>query len=311
MYDNINWILDKNHTPDNDFLSEVTPLLERMRKIISSEDEVYYTGYIENLKIFVSKNCVKFYGNSLPKYFFGNNFDTMTRINVKDAFERISDTISLPLDKARITRIDVAHNMAMKYIPTIYLPNLGTCRHYERLPNESSLYYRNKKRQLIFYDKNQEAKDKKFPIPILYQNSNYLRYEIRFEHRINKQLGKNEITVGNLYEENFYNKLNHVWFDNYENIYKIKKINLDYTMVKTTKQRLAHALLKDIQSGGGLVEELNRITQAQKQGILKPYEACRLRKLASDACKNTLFTTENELITELDSQIKQAWKYNQ
>ncbi|MDZ7936354.1 MAG: phage/plasmid replication protein [Emticicia sp.] len=54
---------------------------------------------------------------SLSKWFLGDNIQTLTRGDMKRATEKLSDTLHLPMSKAKVGRIDLAKNLLMKFKP--------------------------------------------------------------------------------------------------------------------------------------------------------------------------------------------------
>lgn len=71
----------------------------------------------------------------------GDNFRTMGRRDTQMAVERLSDTLHLPIEKASVTRIDIAQNIILKSSVDVYLNHLGTLNRAKRLQTPDGLYY--------------------------------------------------------------------------------------------------------------------------------------------------------------------------
>jgi len=173
----------------------------------------------------------------LCKFYLPENFQTLTRGDTQRAIEKLSDLLHLPMQKADITRIDLAQNFIVKFETPVYYEHLGTLQLYNRLEQSRGLYYNNSKRKLVFYDKVAEYKHKNLPVPPLFQNRNVLRYEMRYYRQLLKQFNVPELRAEMLYNEAFYMAIIDRWHNEYKNINKLRNINnIDYTMIKTTKQ---------------------------------------------------------------------------
>ena len=311
MYDNIDFILTKEQAGNIDLLAEIPLLLCKPSEHRFNDGEsVTISGYIDNLKVSVTDNRVKIYDNSLCKWYLKDNFQTLCRGDIKRAIEKISDLSHLPIKKAEVTRIDLAQNFIVRFETPVYYNHLGLLQFYNRLEQSRGLYYNNNNRKLIFYDKVAEYKHKNLPVPEMYQNSNVLRYEMRFIRQLLKQFNIPELRAELLYNEQFYINIINRWHDEYKNINKIRNTNnIDYTMIKTKEQLKTQALLLLINEQGGELEFYKCIAEAQKKGDLTKKQAFDLRNLIKDAGKSKLLTSESDIVTELDKKVKEAVKY--
>lgn len=270
----------------------------------------YAYGYIENLKVRVTEYRINIHDSSLCKWFFGENFQTLTRGDTKRAIEKLSDLLRLPMQKARLTRIDLAQNIIVRYETPVYYNHLGILQFYKRLEQDRGLYYNNPKRILAFYDKVADYKHKRLPVPEMYQNRNVLRYEMRFTKQLLRQFNLPQLNAELLYNEQFYIDIIERWHTEYKNISKIRNSNLiDYTMIKTKRQLEKQALLLLINEQGGELEFYKKIAEAQAKGELTKKQAFDFRNLIKEAGKSDLLTCESDVITELDKKINEAVKY--
>ena len=156
MYDTINlWLsIDKAGGFD---VSKTLQSLSGVTEHTRDDGQVYVSGYLKNYRVNISGQGVSLKG-SLAKYFLPDNFHTLTRSDSARAFEMMSDELCLPIQKAKVNRIDFAQNFLMIYEPEAYYPYLGDCQYYQRQPTSNSLYYSNTLRQKLFYNKIAEGK---------------------------------------------------------------------------------------------------------------------------------------------------------
>jgi hypothetical protein len=305
MYDNIDLILHNTATPGTDFLETIPQHLTDFISEGNTKFGKYISGYLDSLKVSINQNRIKIYDSSLCKYWFGSNFSTLSRGDTQRAIEKISDSLHLPFEKANVTRIDFAQNLIMKLDGNIYYPYLGEAQYYSRLEQNNGLYYNNQKRQLLFYGKVKEQKEKQQPIPELYKNRNTLRYEFRFRSRLREQLKKPEITAGLLYDEDFYRELVKRWKNEY---LSIQKINSKLVSMKPTgsKKEFAENLALYSILEMGQPQLLNKVNEWQRTGEISKKQAYDLRSFIKNVAKKPTDEKGNDLINELTRKVKEA-----
>lgn len=305
MFDNLDMNLKKESAPRTNFLETIPQYLTNVTSTGKTQFGEYVNGYFESLKIKVTENRVSIHSSSICKYYLGDNFMTLSKGDYKRAIEKISDSLHLPFHLADVTRIDAAQNMIMQHESSLYYQYLGEANHYKRLEQNNGIYYSNKLRQLLFYGKVHEQKDKRQPIPELYQNRNVLRFELRFKHRLKEQFKKPEITAGLLYDEDFYRNLLKRWKDEY---FKIQKINSKLHSMKptgSTKELVENLALYSILEAGQ-PHVLSLIKQWQETGKIDKHQAQRHRDFIKKIASKDVDEKGNELINELTRKIKEA-----
>src|SRR5690625_6131654 len=124
----------------------------------------------------------------------------------------------------------------MKHEHEIYYPYLGKIPTLKRYIQPNSLYYSNKSRSLLLYNKSAEAKSKGHEIPEVWTDKHVLRYEIRYRRRLHKQLKVTEVRARTMYEEKFYIKLTDRCVSDIISIHKNAEINLDTENMKKQKE---------------------------------------------------------------------------
>jgi len=305
MYDNLDFDLSKTVSPGINFLQTIPQYLTKVTSNGITDFGEYYNGYLDSLKVKVTENRVTVKDNSICKYYLGDNFKTLSKGDYKRAIEKISDCLHLPFHLANVTRIDAAQNLIMQYETGLYYPFLGEAQYYKRLPQPNGLYYSNELRQLVFYGKVKEQKDKRQPIPELYQYRNVLRFEMRFKRRLREHFNRTEITAGLLYDEVFYRDLFKQWKNEYFNI---QKINSKYMSMKPTGSKKEFienlALFSIIEAGQSQV--LNTIKQWQETGEISKKQAFDLRGYIKEITQRPINEAGNDLINELNRKIKEA-----
>ena len=239
-----------------------------------------------------------------------DNTYTLNRQQTKEAIEKLSDNLSLPVIKGRVTRIDVSTNFVMKQPTKLYFDMLGDCRYYNRQQaTPHTLYYHLKgidcKRSMCFYDKAREVKAHNGIIPNIFIGENLLRYESRWCTRLAQQFKETTITGATLYDRAFYLKALKMWGDNYFSIQKKKQLRNDAmddirTVKDATNYICAYAL------GKLNPDEVIHILEEMKanQIFKHPEYYTQLKKKVNSLCRNTKGMEDSDLIRELDSEIK-------
>ncbi len=311
MYDTVFLCLTKADVSGVNFL-EVAPRL--LDNVVESRcnDVVSITGDLNGLKVTATGQRVRIMGGSLCKFLFGDNCQTMGRRDTQQAIEKLSDSLTLPMDKANVTRVDVAQNFIMRNPVAVYLNHLGVLRYADRLEEPSGLYYRLKGGRLCFYDKNRERRDKKEAIPDLFRGQSVLRYERRYTQRIAAKFRVAEVTGATLYEEGFYIKVLDAWRDDYQAIQKINDINtaVNFQTMTTIPELHKAGVLALVDKAGGQIAFLSQLKEAQQRGDIGKVQACRLRKEVEKACQETGGqTAQSEAIEELDRKVAEAVRF--
>ncbi len=310
MYDTIYFRLTQGEVQGIDFLAETSCYLENVGEHTYQDGLVMLTGNVGNLKVSLNHFQVKVKDGSLCKYLLGDNFKTLGRKDTERAIEKLSDTLHLPISKAAVTRLDIAQNFCLKYQPEVYFSHLGLLKYATRLQEPNGVYYSQTGGRLAFYDKNKEQKNKREPIPELYEGRNVLRYEQRYTNRLSKQLKVQEVTGAMLYNEDFYVNLLIKWKDTYNQIQKINDVVLNFEAMKTKQQLYRMGVLSLVEKTGGQIEMLSQIAEAQKRGELTKKQAFDLRAAVNDVCQiKEGLTAPNEAIKELTKKVDEAVRF--
>lgn len=307
MYDTLSLYLKQERAGNSDLLAQTPVYLENITEL-QKAGLIHYSGYLKNLKIYVSDRGVSVKG-SLAKYYLDDNLQTLRRKDTEQAINKLSDELHLSMQKADVSRVDFAHNFIMNYEPETYYRYLGESQYFKRYLQPKSLYYKNSNRTKLFYDKRSEAKHKAVNIPEIMRGRHVLRYEIRYSQRLGKQFNEPEVTAGILSEEPFYIKLVKRYVDDYKSIHKNPEIKLNTDKMETPKDFWRQIALMKIDEIG-----INRMMDIidewrAKDVFSNPAYYSRLKKEIRDYSKEYEANDSGKLIEELDSKVSALQRY--
>ncbi len=312
MYDTIGLHIDKSflRSGADDLHRLVLPKLDRWDRDYKVPGK--YNGSLGNLSVWVTPYWVNIQG-SLPKWYLGDNLQTINRQQTKFAIEKLSDYFSLPMDKARLTRIDTAANLTMKYPLDVYFGRFGELIWFKKVPLPNGWSYRQQNRQLEFYDKIAEMKIMKVFIPPIYQDRHILRYEYRYLHKLRRSLNVTDLRGKTLYNDTFYQMLVKRWETGYFAIEKtILNINDTPMDFETPAKMLEIGFRMLLQEPGKESAFIQSIQECQKMGKLNKMQAKRLRdqirKVKEDA--GSPADRGDEVLIEMDESIRAAAMLN-
>ena len=311
MYDTLKFWLPNDAIKESGYLQKVPTLLTDLKETYKQDTgEVYLTGGILNLRVSISNAGLSLNG-SICKSYLDDNFKTLTRQDTQRAIEQIEDTLSLPITKAEIKRIDFAQSFSVSQSPQNYFNFLGDCQHYHRLTQPQSLYYQNGMRTKLFYNKIAEGKAKGQILPPIWANKNILRYELRYTSRLPYQFNKSIIQAKDLYNEGFYIDMVNRWVKEYETINKNHSIldKMNKKEIETPKDFMYQMALLQIKEIG-IQKTLETIEQMKAQNQFKHREYySRLKADIKKLCKTDILTEGSTLVAELDKKVKQVKEY--
>lgn len=311
MYDTINMRLRGYDVPGVSFLEETALYLDEITGHFEHQNGLHVViGKLGCLTVSIDEAAVRVKQGSLCKWFLGDNVQEMGRGDTKRAIEQLSDTLHLPMERAAVTRLDVAHNLLMRYPPGVYCNHLGGLRYATRLQEPEGLYYKQGAGRLAFYDKAKETQRGGGQIPEICTGNNILRYERRFYKRLPHYLQEPEITAATLYNEAFYIKVVKMWLQAYRAIDKINDITINPEAMKSKKEFDRAARLALVEKFGGEAALLEQIKEMQQRGDITKKQAFDMRKTVKEACQSgiSLFA-QSDVIAELDRKVTEAAGY--
>ncbi len=310
MYDKIKLFYPRTReTPD------VSKLLDRAKDQVDHETgEVCTFGSLEGLKVSIYTGGISIVG-SLAKYLYPNNIYPLDRHTTAQAIEKLSDSLHLCLDSAKVTSMEFGTQFVMTHPVESYLSKLGDMPKLLRYHFDAgSLYYKSRGKQqpkvFAFYDKKADAIAKDMALPVGFDEANLLKYEMRINGRLPQQLGVPEVTASTLSENPFYRQIMKRYQDSYFAISKQNQIKTDVmSEIKTVSDAfdvfVARLISQSDQSQiAGYLEEL----KAAKV-FTDRINYTRLKKKIQEVLTKAGVVVSDDLVKELDDEIKNVGAY--
>lgn len=272
--------------------------------IDKNTNNIIIKGYLSSLFVLISENGVYISG-SLSKYYYGNNMYTLSFTEIKQAFKMIENQLNIPIEKAKVQRLDIAENFIVDYPAENYWQCLGDMTYYNRQEMNNGVYYNGSNKTLSFYDKGYERKVKKKGVPECYIGKNVLRYELRFMKRLGKQFDRQFLYVSDLILESFFAELLDKYKMQYEKIHKYQSI-IHYSdlLINDLAQFRNQIKLLGMQALGGEAALLNTVNQARKDKAFKNnMHATRVIQDIKKTYQSNVFTESHSLVRELETII--------
>ena len=306
MFDTLTMFLKQDHYKTSQALYGLSDVQEHSR---IDTGEIWHTGKQENIRVKVQDSGLSANG-SIAKYFLGNNAETLTRETTRQAIEKLSDDLHLPMKEALIYRLDVGQNFIVQEPIITYLTQLGEAKYFERgtIKKNKGLLYTNGHNAISFYDKISDLKRHKEPIPCMYQGRNVLRYERRWRGRIAKQFKQPSITGSLLYDETFYYMCLEKWKQDFISIHKRQLPTNEVNMNGTKEFMLSLALLSVQHIGEDYLIET--IKAQQKCGAINKKTARDLRIKLKEITRVRKNDSKNSnIMQELETKVSQTVHY--
>ena len=303
MYDTVKFsysLFDNTVPKDNEVFNNLVNITESTDLASQS---TWIRGNAKNMVIRRNANSITVQG-SLPKYQYGNNLQTLQRVDGGLIIDELSDLINTDLSKARLQRVDFSTNIITEHKPQYYYRFLGHLTRFYRHSDNSSLYYNQACKKLLFYDKIKDAKAKQMPIPKEYHNKNVLRYEMRLLKQV-KKFFKRDVLAKDLINKQLYNYLLDKWYEYYKEIEKQKsKINIMSNQITSPKDFDRQLLIGLVQSlGYNHIDDVIEQMKTMKVFHQKEYYS-RLKSKYKRLSKVDL--NDEDVISEIDMKIKEV-----
>lgn len=303
MYDTVNFRLNVMDVKTINISSNRDKLTDVM-EVFKEDIEAYKTGNLGNLKLYWNNQIITVKG-SLSKWFLEDNFQMLDYKGIALATEKLSDIFSLSFKKAEVIRLDLAGNLLMKFKPAAYYKYLVSSKYYKRLEQPKSIYFINKLRTKLFYDKIAELRKNRETTPSEFYGSNILRYELRYMKKIANEFNCPTINLEKLSDKDFYLSLINNWENEYKLVRKRREASyFDYAIIKTKKQLREYALLKYIEIEGGLDKIVQQLNEAKIRGDLSRKQLFDLKSEFYQSNDKSILAKKSEIIIELDEKIE-------
>lgn len=308
MYDRITLWVDAYRVEDK--IPHLVDLLEngKMQTGIKDQRKTIY-GSIQGADISIYESGSIRIGLSLPKFLYGDNITPLTRHSTEEAIGKLSDTLDIDVADARVSSLEYGYSFLMQHKATAYIERMGEMpRRLRYLFCSGGLYYRHRTKgnkqpdEYVFYDKATEAKIKKMPIPVGFEDSNFLRIELKLNGSIAKQMGMADVVASTLYNRQFYAKLRSRFINTYFSISKLNKLNANFMAeIKNPRDAVDGFLGLMLAKVGGVQEIDTYIEELRANKVFADriyYK--RTRDALYKAASKAKLSAKDELVAELD-----------
>lgn len=310
MYDKVKfWVMRTRATPD------VSKFLDKAKDQIDHETgEICTFGSLEGLKVTIYTGGISIIG-SLAKFLYPNNVYPLNRHSTAQAIEKLSDSLHLSVEAATVSGLEFGQAFVMKYPVESYLSKLGNMPKLLRYHFDvGTLYYKPRGKQqpkvFAFYDKKADAMAKGMALPVGFKDANLLKYEMRLNGRLPQQMGVPEVTASTLSESGFYRQMVKRYQDSYFSISKQNQIKTDVmSEIKTVSDAFDVLVARLINQSdqtqiAAFLEELKEAKVFEDR-----INYTRLRKKIQAVAAKAGVTVSDDLVKELDDEIKNAVAY--
>lgn len=310
MYDKVKfWVMRTRATPD------VSKFLDKAKDQIDHETgEICTFGSLEGLKVTIYTSGISIIG-SLAKFLYPNNVYPLNRHSTAQAIEKLSDSLHLSVEAATVSGLEFGQAFVMKYPVESYLSKLGNMPKLLRYHFDvGTLYYKPRGKQqpkvFAFYDKKADAMAKGMALPVGFKDANLLKYEMRLNGRLPQQMGVPEVTASTLSESGFYRLIVKRYQDSYFSISKQNQIKTDVmSEIKTVSDAFDVLVARLINQSdqtqiAAFLEELKEAKVFEDR-----INYTRLRKKIQAVAAKAGVTVSDDLVKELDDEIKNAVAY--
>lgn len=276
-------------------------------------------GKISNLTVSIFSNGM-FMAGSLNKFMYNDNTISLNKRTTKEAINKLSEALNLNIDEAKITELEFGTNFLMKYPINRYLDLLKEAPYLNSIRTTlDTLYFRSKgktkihtgknNKVLCFYDKVKEVEARGGIVPDVYANQNVLRYEIRYNGRIARQLRTNEVTAGLLYSDKLYNHIKKEYVNNYNSIVKTNYMMSNSSNIKTVTDAFNLLFAKLInEKDNQVIDSFINDLKSQDTFEDRKYYT-RLKNKLNEVATITVDEINQNLAKELDDEIKNITAY--
>ena len=232
-----------------------------------------------------------------------------------EAIQVLSDIVGADMSEAKVCALEFGTNFLLRHEVGQYLNRLADCPRLQRESILGSVYYQgrgkeeNRTKVYAFYNKAAEIERKGGTIPDNLQGRNFLRYEIRIKKRLN-QFFNDDVTGGKLSDKEFYKGLVAKYKEIYFSINK-KSINndMDKSKIKTVSDAFS-AFVGQMIARGDKKDVEQFINDLRANGVFKDRVSYLRLKKMFEACEGYMINGKDELIQELDNEVKNVCAYS-
>jgi hypothetical protein len=319
MIDSINLRLNAVAVGDVDLIELCARYLSGTAATTSTEVDgigqayKHYSNTIDNLTVRATANSLFVGDGSLCKFMLGDNIQMLTRKDIQQAIEKLSDILHLPMKLAKVTRLDIGANIPTNTTPEKYMCLFGRYkRAKKRITQDANgiieaIEYITPNTVLAIYNKIRELKAHGGFVPPIYEDANLLRIEQRFMSRVSNAFN-DDVNAEKLYSELFYMRMIQKLYQAYKAIYKNNVTNVDVSTVKDVADLKTLALASLIDKYG-LTELQANFKQEMLSGKINSCQLSRINKALNEASQTPIITSKHDAIVELDNSFRDTIRY--
>ena len=311
MYDKVKFWINREDMAGT--FSAIPCLLTKATEQTDRETgEFKIFGSLDTLKVSVFCSGISIIG-SLSKYYYPNTVYPLDRCTTKQAIDKLADALHFDMRKANVTGLEFGTVLLLSHPVSEYLGRLGAMPYpFHRYHfDPCTLYYRTRSREqpvtYAFYDKILEARKSGLSIPAGFESQNLLKYEIRFNRRLPKQLNVSEVKASTLTDKDFYKMLLENWKESYFQIDRQKKIKTDIMCEVQTVSDAYNVFVARLLAGTNksVVEDFLQELKGSKV-FRNRSDYSRLKNKIRDVSNKAGLVVSDELVKELDDAVKNA-----
>jgi|GEM_PF-3706031 len=297
MYDTLKINIDKDVYNYKDALRLFEVRMSNVT-IVQHNGITYHNGFYKNWHFKLSPYSFKASG-SLTKLQFDNNLVALDNNLVWLALSKLNHALGFKLDSSTLERIDIGLNLEMDHPVHQYLQLLSRWSTAKRhtVSNET-VFFEGNNTNVLFYDKVAETK-RGTPMSRFFLGKNLLRFEVRFKKNLGNMFNMPKVTVKDLKNREFQDKLIKRWQYEYTQVSKSYQpsFELDCTGSKKLIESLA---VLGIESMGGYDTAINYIDTKVKGNAQGKY---RMSKAIKAISANHASVESVNLVEELSRKI--------
>lgn len=310
MYDKVKlWAMRTRATPD---VGEFLDVAKEQTDL--NTGEVCTFGSMDGLKVSIYTGGIYIVG-SLAKFLYPNNIYPLDRYGTAQAIEKLSDSLHLPIADAKVTGLEFGRAFVMRHPVESYLSKLGDMPKQLRYHFDvGTLYYKPRGKQqpkvFAFYDKKADAVAKGMALPVGFEDANLLKYEMRLNGRLPQQIGVPDVTASTLSESGFYRLMVGRYQESYFSISKLNQVKTDVmSEIKTVSDAFSVLVARLISQSdqSQIAAFLDELKEAKVFEDRKSYT--RLKRKIQEVAAKAGVTVSDELVKELDDEIKNVGAY--
>ena len=231
------------------------------------------------------------------------------------AIEKLSDNLHLPITDAKVTGLEFGRAFVMAHPVESYLSKLGDMPRLLRYHFDvGTLYYKPRGKQqpkvFAFYDKKADAAAKGMVLPVGFEDANLLKYEMRFNGRLPQQMGVPDVKASTLSESGFYRQMIKRYQENYFAISKLNQVKTDVMSEIKTVSDAFDMLVARLINGSDQTQITAFVEELKEAKVFEDRKNyTRLKRKIQEVATKAGVTTSDELIRELDDEIKNVGAY--